>query len=166
MFLIFSSPEQLLHYIRALHCGTMVSINSTLQNHLVCILTFLSTLNFVTFSSVNVRHPPTMLELVCRVGWWYSIGYLKSGLETGLDYNGPGLIIGVHSIVRTQCRSTKDDLWWVKKRITFMELGRPLKGWASVKNSVLWSSRPWPPYWTISESSLILYLTKIDVKAQ
>lgn len=49
---------------------------------------------------------------------------------------------------------------------TCMELVRPLKGWDSVKNSVLWSSRPWPPYWTASESNLILYLIKTEVKAQ
>lgn len=95
---------------------------------------------------MNVQHPPTGLELVCRVGWRYSIGYWKSDVESGLDYNGPGLIIGVHFIFRDLMTFSKSSTTMTfdesKEIFTCMELGRPLKGWASVKNSVLWSSRP------------------------
>lgn len=81
----------------------------------------------------------------------------------GLGYNGPGPVAGV----LTHCHSTECDLWWKKKFgaeiFTCMELARPLKGSATVKNSVLWSRRPWPPYRPSSVSSLILYLVKWTV---
>lgn len=60
----------------------------------------------------------------------------------------------------------KMTVYKLKDIFTCMELARPLKGWRSVKNSVLWSNRPWPPYWVSSESSLILYLIKLRLRCK
>ena len=48
--------------------------------------------------------------------------------------------------------------------LTIMELGKPLKCTDSVKNSVLCSSLPWPPYSRSSESSFMVYLKGGGVK--
>lgn len=90
--------------------------------------------------------------------------------EWTLKYNSPGFSIVEYFTFKYNDIQQKITFYksqnvmpWV---FTWMELERPLKGSACVKNSVLWSIRPWPPYWAASESSLILYLAKIEVKAQ
>lgn len=51
-----------LAYMCALHCGTIVSINSALRSDLVCMLAFLSSASF------SARMYDNNTLIVCRVG--------------------------------------------------------------------------------------------------
>lgn len=51
-------PLSRLHFLCALQCGTVVSINRTLENgvDLVCIIKALSVLNLVTFNALDTQN--------------------------------------------------------------------------------------------------------------
>lgn len=138
--------EHLFGAICALHCGASVSVNSALQHHLVCTLTFWSVLNFGTLSAAT--YGGGGVPLVCEVRPTSNTSDYKSGLQRpdlttmALDFVG-GEIKKIskskHFIFGTKQKMTLD---LSKEIFTCMELFRPLRGWASVKNSVLWLSRP------------------------
>lgn len=76
-----------------------------------------------------------------RVGSWMQSGIMRMRrMRTDLTIKYAGPVVKCTS--RLGCSGVK--LGWKKrgKIFTCIEFVRPLKGLASVKNSVLWSSRP------------------------
>lgn len=99
--------EHLFGAICALHCGASVSVNSALQHHLVCTLTFWSVLNFGTPSAATYGGGGGGVPLVCEVRPTSNTSDYKSGLQRpdlttmALDFVGGG----IKKINKSMCTS-------------------------------------------------------------